>query len=103
MLDLINAHSFLPWLGHSCRATVGDIAFELHLETVDEGRHPPSGGAGRTPFCVLLRGPLESAFQYGLFTLEIAAGPTISNVYIERTAPPSPAQAEAAYYQIVFA
>jgi hypothetical protein len=103
MLDQLSANDFLPWLGKPCRATVGGIAFDLSLESVDKGKHPAPDGTIRTPFTVLLTGPMETSFQYGMFTLQPEGGPEYTDIYIERIAPPLGLDPSSAYYQIIFA
>jgi len=103
MIAQLSVNDFQGLLHTPCRASVGAIAFDLVIESVQLYQRPLPDPVTRVPFTVLLTGPLEPSFQYGLFALATDSGFTVNDLYIERIVAPLEADKDKAYYQIVFA
>jgi len=97
-----SAHDFQALLHAPCRVSVGGIGFDLTVAAVQSYQRTLPSHAARIPFTVVLAGPPEPSFHYGLFTLAAENGFAVDEVYIERIAAPLEADNDMAYYQIVF-
>lgn len=102
MLQKISAQDFLPWVDKPCRVYAEDYSFDLTMLSVEEKTRLKRPEDTRTPFSVLLAGPLEPCFEFGTLNIEVESGLLAQGVYIQRTATPPGADPQAAYYQIIF-
>lgn len=103
MLDTLQAEDFSPLVGKPCRAIAeGDLAFDLTVESVEEQTRLKRPQDTRTPFSLVLKGPLEPSFDSGLFDMEWEEGPSLKGVALSRIVPPWGLDNGLAYYQMVF-
>ena len=102
MLKLLSANDFLPWVDQPCRVSAEGYIFDLTILAVEEKSHLKRPEASRSPFSVLLIGPLDNSFEFGLLNIEVASGLLAEGIHIERTNPPAGLEPQAAYYQILF-
>lgn len=93
----------MPYIGKPCRASHSSgPVFDLMIDSVQENPRAKRPQDIRSPFSVLLTGPLEPSFQSGILDLELGGMPFLHGVCLLRIAPPWGLNPEKAYYQIVF-
>jgi len=103
MLDTLRAEDLSPLVGKPCCISIeGDCFVNLTLESVEERIRLKRPQDTRTPFSVLLKGPLEPSFTSGLFDVEWEGGLSLNGVCIVRIMPPWGEDMDSAYYQMVF-
>ena len=102
MPNILSANDFLPWIDQPCRVSAEGYVFDLTILAVEEKSHLKWPEANRAPFSVLLTGPLDPSFEFGLLNIEVATGLLAESVHIERSSPPAGLEPQAAYYQILF-
>ncbi|PPD42617.1 MAG: hypothetical protein CTY16_14570 [Methylobacter sp.] len=103
MLDTVCAQNFNPHIGKACRLSHPDgLSFDLVIDSVTETPKLQRPQDNRTPFSVLLTGDLTASFHFGTFTIEVDGVTFLSDVYIERVAPPWGLESDKAFYQIIF-
>ena len=104
-LDSLTSAPFVAHIGKFLTVEADQGTMEVEVLSVKESPASAGPNSKRTPFCVVLRGPLTPFLEDGCFNLcaQGVDGWRLDGVFINRIVPSVNTDGKGAFYQLAFA